>query len=66
MYNLVWKLVVVIKGKVKLKLLEIYYEERYFVVKLMIVYVSSLLFCVVNREEGSLNNMDGLVVIVGY
>ena len=65
-HNLAWKLAAVIKGKAKPKLLETYHEERYPVAKLTIDYASSLLFRAANREEGSLNNMDGLAVTVGY
>ncbi|SME36337.1 2,4-dichlorophenol 6-monooxygenase [Bacillus mobilis] len=65
-HNLAWKLAVVIKGKAKPKLLETYYEERYPVAKLTTDYASSLLFRAASREEGSLNNMDGLAVTVGY
>lgn len=65
-HNLAWKLAAVIKGKANPKLLETYHEERYPVAKLTTDYASSLLFRAVNREEGSLNNMDGLAVTVGY
>ncbi|OTY02243.1 FAD-binding monooxygenase [Bacillus thuringiensis serovar muju] len=65
-HNLAWKLGAVIKGKAKPKLLETYHEERYPVAKLTTAYASSLLFRAANREEGSLNNMDGLAVTVGY
>ncbi|HHL3304325.1 TPA: FAD-dependent oxidoreductase [Bacillus cereus] len=65
-HNLAWKLAAVIKGKAKPKLLETYHEERYPVAKLTTEYASSLLFRAANREEGSLNNMDGLAVTVGY
>ncbi|TNP20029.1 FAD-dependent oxidoreductase [Bacillus tropicus] len=65
-HNLAWKLAAVIKGKAKPKLLETYHEERYPVSKLTTDYASSLLFRAANREEGSLNNMDGLAVTVGY
>ncbi|WP_341519297.1 FAD-dependent oxidoreductase [Bacillus paramobilis] len=65
-HNLAWKLAAVIKGKANPKLLETYYEERYHVAKLTTEYASSLLFRAANREEGSLNNMDGLAVTVGY
>ena len=65
-HNLAWKLAAVIKGKAKPKLLETYHEERYPVAKLTTDYASSLLFRAANREEGSLNNMDGLAVTVGY
>ncbi|WP_242268008.1 FAD-dependent monooxygenase [Bacillus cereus group sp. BfR-BA-01352] len=65
-HNLAWKLGAVIKGKAKPKLLETYHEERYHVAKLTTAYASSLLFRAANREEGSLNNMDGLAVTVGY
>ncbi|KXX84470.1 FAD-dependent monooxygenase [Bacillus cereus] len=65
-HNLAWKLAAVIKGKAKPKLLETYREERYPVAKLTTEYASSLLFRAANREEGSLNNMDGLAVTVGY
>ncbi|PHE95159.1 FAD-binding monooxygenase [Bacillus wiedmannii] len=65
-HNLAWKLAAVIKGKANPKLLETYYEERYPVAKLTTEYASSLLFRAANREEGSLNNMDGLAVTVGY
>ncbi|MCU5111598.1 FAD-dependent monooxygenase [Bacillus wiedmannii] len=65
-HNLAWKLAAVIKGKAKTKLLETYHEERYPVAKLTTEYASSLLFRAANREEGSLNNMDGLAVTVGY
>ncbi len=40
--------------------------KRYPVAKLTTNYASSLLFRAANREEGSLNNMDGLAVTVGY
>ena len=60
------KLAAVIKGKAKPKLLETYHEERHSVAKLTTAYASSLLFRAANREEGSLNNMDGLAVTVGY
>ncbi|ABK86408.1 FAD-dependent oxidoreductase [Bacillus cereus] len=65
-HNLAWKLAAVIKGKAKPKLLETYHEERYPVAKLTTEYASSLLFRAANREEGSLNNTDGLAVTVGY
>ncbi|KXI76958.1 FAD-binding monooxygenase [Bacillus cereus] len=65
-HNLAWKLAAVIKGKAKPKLLETYHEERYPVAKLTTDYASSLLFRAANREEGILNNMDGLAVTVGY
>ncbi|QDQ06928.1 FAD-dependent oxidoreductase [Bacillus sp. BD59S] len=65
-HNLAWKLGAVIKGKAKPKLLETYHEERYPVAKLTTAYASSLLFRAAKREEGSLNNMDGLAVTVGY
>ncbi|MCH4568280.1 FAD-dependent monooxygenase [Bacillus sp. ES1-5] len=65
-HNLAWKLATVIKGKAKPKLLETYHEERYPVAKLTTDYASSLLFRAANREEGSMNNMDGLAVTVGY
>ncbi|HDR4604377.1 FAD-dependent monooxygenase [Bacillus cereus] len=65
-HNLAWKLAAVIKGKAKPKLLETYHEERYPVAKLTTDYASSLLFHAANREEGILNNMDGLAVTVGY
>ncbi len=65
-HNLAWKLAAVIKGKARPKLLETYHEERSPVAKLTTDYASSLLFHAVNREEGSLNNMDGLAVTVGY
>ncbi|WDL90475.1 FAD-dependent monooxygenase [Bacillus sp. HNR-4] len=65
-HNLAWKLAAVIKGKANPKLLETYHEERYPVAKLTTDYASSLLFRAANREEGSLNNMDGLAVTVGY
>ncbi|MFB4343262.1 MULTISPECIES: FAD-dependent monooxygenase [Bacillus] len=65
-HNLAWKLAAVIKGKAKPKLLETYHEERYPVAKLTTNYASSLLFRAANREEGSLNNMDGLAVTAGY
>ena len=65
-HNLAWKLAAVIKGKAKPKLLETYHEERHSVAKLTTAYASSLLFRAANREEGSLNNMDGLAVTVGY
>ncbi|WHY27343.1 FAD-dependent oxidoreductase [Bacillus wiedmannii] len=65
-HNLAWKLATVIKGKAKPKLLETYHEERYPVAKLTTDYASSLLFRAANREEGSLNKMDGLAVTVGY
>ncbi|MES5893282.1 MULTISPECIES: FAD-dependent oxidoreductase [Bacillus cereus group] len=65
-HNLAWKLAAVIRGKAKPKLLETYHEERYPVAKLTTNYASSLLFRAANREEGSLNNMDGLAVTVGY
>ncbi|OTY00262.1 FAD-binding monooxygenase [Bacillus thuringiensis serovar wratislaviensis] len=65
-HNLAWKLAAVIKGKARPKLLETYHEERYPVAKLTTEYASSLLFRAANREEGSLNNMDGLAVTVGY
>ncbi|MGH1295553.1 FAD-dependent oxidoreductase [Bacillus pretiosus] len=65
-HNLAWKLAAVIKGKANPKLLETYYEERYPVAKLTTEYASSLLFRAASREEGSLNNMDGLAVTVGY
>ncbi|MCU5706921.1 FAD-dependent oxidoreductase [Bacillus wiedmannii] len=65
-HNLAWKLAAVIKGKVNPKLLETYHKERYPVAKLTTEYASSLLFRAASREEGSLNNMDGLAVTVGY
>ncbi|QBP90564.1 FAD-dependent oxidoreductase [Bacillus mycoides] len=65
-HNLAWKLAAVIKGKAKPKLLETYHEERHSVAKLTTAYASSLLFRAANREEGSLNNIDGLAVTVGY
>ncbi|MDD1368233.1 FAD-dependent oxidoreductase [Bacillus sp. MHSD_36] len=65
-HNLAWKLAAVIKGKANPKLLETYHEERHSVAKLTTAYASSLLFRAANREEGSLNNMDGLAVTVGY
>ncbi|WP_306007718.1 FAD-dependent oxidoreductase [Bacillus sp. MMSF_3353] len=65
-HNLAWKLAAVIKGKVNPKLLETYHKERYPVAKLTTEYASSLLFRAASREEGSLNNMDGLTVTVGY
>ncbi|HGH7181003.1 FAD-dependent oxidoreductase [Bacillus cereus] len=65
-HNLAWKLAAVIKGKAKEKLLETYHKERYPVAKLTTDYASSLLFRAANREEGSLNTMDGLAVTVGY
>ncbi|QIW21452.1 FAD-dependent oxidoreductase [Bacillus thuringiensis] len=65
-HNLAWKLAAVIKGKANPKLLETYHEERYPVAKLTTEYASSLLFRAANREKGSLNNMDGLAVTVGY
>lgn len=65
-HNLAWKLAAVIKGKANPKLLETYHEERYPVAKLTTDYASSLLFRAANREEGSLNKMDGLAVTVGY
>ncbi|MGG1327244.1 FAD-dependent monooxygenase [Bacillus tropicus] len=65
-HNLAWKLAAVIKGKANPKLLETYHEERYPVAKITTDYASSLLFRAGNREEGSLNNMDGLAVTVGY
>lgn len=65
-HNLAWKLAAVIKGKGNPKLLETYHKERYPVAKLTTDYASSLLFRAANREEGSLNNMDGLAVTVGY
>ncbi|AOY16814.1 FAD-binding monooxygenase [Bacillus sp. ABP14] len=65
-HNLAWKLAAVIKGKANPKLLETYHEERYPVAKLTTEYASSLLFRAANREEGRLNNMDGLAVTVGY
>ncbi|SDC57870.1 2-polyprenyl-6-methoxyphenol hydroxylase [Bacillus wiedmannii] len=65
-HNLAWKLAAVIKGKANPKLLETYHKERYPVAKLTTDYASSLLFHAANREEGSLNNMDGLAVTVGY
>jgi len=65
-HNLAWKLAAVIKGKANPKLLETYHEERYPVAKLTTEYASSLLFHAANREEGILNNMDGLAVTVGY
>ena len=40
--------------------------KRYPVAKLTTDYASSLLFRAANREEGSLNKMDGLAVTVGY
>lgn len=65
-HNLAWKLAAVIKGKAKPKLLETYHEERYPVAKLTTDYAISLLFRAANREEGSLNKMDGLAVTAGY
>ncbi|PER51823.1 FAD-binding monooxygenase [Bacillus thuringiensis] len=65
-HNLAWKLAAVIKGKAKPKLLKTYHEERHSTAKLTTAYASSLLFRAANREEGGLNNMDGLAVIVGY
>ncbi|ENJ6137521.1 FAD-dependent monooxygenase [Bacillus cereus] len=65
-HNLAWKLAAVIKGKANPKLLETYHEERYPVAKLTTDYASSLLFRAANREESSLNIMDGLAVTVGY
>ncbi|MDA2038198.1 FAD-dependent monooxygenase [Bacillus cereus] len=65
-HNLAWKLAAVIKGKANSKLLETYHEERYPVAKLTTDYASSLLFRAANREESSLNIMDGLAVTVGY
>ncbi|PGZ68116.1 FAD-binding monooxygenase [Bacillus sp. AFS029637] len=65
-HNLAWKLAAVIKRQANPKLLETYHEERYPVAKLTTDYASSLLFRAANREEGSLNNMDGLAVTVGY
>ncbi|HDR6309946.1 TPA: FAD-dependent monooxygenase [Bacillus cereus] len=65
-HNLAWKLAAVIKGKANPKLLETYHEERYPVAKLTTDYASSLLFRAANREEGSLNIMDGLAITVGY
>lgn len=65
-HNLAWKLAAVIKGKANPKLLETYHKERYPVAKITTDYASSLLFRAANREEGSLNNMDGLAVTVGY
>ncbi|MBK5471731.1 MULTISPECIES: FAD-dependent oxidoreductase [Bacillus] len=65
-HNLAWKLAAVIKGKANPKLLETYHDERYPVAKLTTAYASSLLFRAANREEGSLNNIDGLAVTVGY
>lgn len=65
-HNLAWKLGAVIKGKAKPKLLETYHKERYHVAKLTTAYASSLLFRAANREEGSLNKMDGLAVTAGY
>ncbi|MFB6731049.1 FAD-dependent oxidoreductase [Bacillus mobilis] len=65
-HNLAWKLAAVIKGKGNPKLLETYHKERYPVAKLTTDYASSLLFRAANREVGSLNNMDGLAVTVGY
>ncbi len=65
-HNLAWKLAAVIKGKANPKLLETYHKERYPVAKLTTEYASSLLFRAASREEGSLNNMDGLAVTVGY
>lgn len=65
-HNLAWKLAAVIKGKANPKLLETYHEERHSVAKLTTAYASSLLFRAAKREEGSLNNMDGLAVTVGY
>ncbi|SCC44531.1 FAD-dependent oxidoreductase [Bacillus wiedmannii] len=65
-HNLAWKLAAVIKGKADPKLLETYHKERYPVAKLTTEYASSLLFRAASREEGSLNNMDGLAVTVGY
>ena len=40
--------------------------KRYPVAKLTTYYASSLLFRAANREESSLNIMDGLAVTVGY
>ncbi|MGH0828255.1 FAD-dependent oxidoreductase [Bacillus pretiosus] len=65
-HNLAWKLAAVIKGKANPNLLETYHKERYPVAKLTTEYASSLLFRAASREEGSLNNMDGLAVTVGY
>ncbi|AJI30726.1 FAD-dependent monooxygenase [Bacillus cereus] len=65
-HNLAWKLAAVIKGKANPKLLETYHKERYPVAKLTTDYASSLLFRAANREEGSLNKMDGLAVTAGY
>ncbi|MBE5106210.1 FAD-dependent monooxygenase [Bacillus thuringiensis] len=65
-HNVAWKLAAVIKGQANPKLLATYHEERYPVAKLTTDYASSLLFRAANREEGSLNNMDGLAVTVGY
>ncbi|PEW01200.1 FAD-binding monooxygenase [Bacillus cereus] len=65
-HNVAWKLAAVIKGQANPKLLETYHEERYPVAKLTTDYASSLLFRAAKREEGSLNNMDGLAVTVGY
>ncbi|PDZ43993.1 FAD-binding monooxygenase [Bacillus wiedmannii] len=65
-HNLAWKLAAVIKGEANPKLLETYHKERYPVAKLTTEYASSLLFRAASREEGSLNNMDGLAVTVGY
>ncbi|MGF9871215.1 FAD-dependent monooxygenase [Bacillus tropicus] len=65
-HNLAWKLAAVIKGKANPKLLETYHKERYPVAKITTDYASSLLFRAANRKEGSLNNMDGLAVTVGY
>ncbi|HDR3648682.1 TPA: FAD-dependent monooxygenase [Bacillus anthracis] len=65
-HNLAWKLAAVIKGKANPKLLETYHEERYPIAKLTTYYASSLLFRAANREESSLNIMDGLAVTVGY
>ncbi|MBK5492515.1 FAD-dependent oxidoreductase [Bacillus sp. TH13] len=65
-HNLAWKLAAVIKGKAKPKLLKTYHEERHSTAKLTTAYASSLLFRAANREEGGLNNMDGLAVTVGY
>jgi len=65
-HNLAWKLAAVIKGNANPNLLETYHKERYPVAKLTTDYASSLLFRAANREEGSLNNMDGLAVTVGY
>ncbi|PEA07231.1 FAD-binding monooxygenase [Bacillus cereus] len=65
-HNVAWKLAAVIKGQANPKLLETYHEERYPVAKLTTDYANSLLFRAAKREEGSLSNMDGLAVTVGY